>query len=190
MRLGGGLETSAFDIVNQYPEDELADIFFKYGEERYSRRISRAICEERAKKPLEKSDELAGVIWRAVPGDYRHGRIHPATRCFQALRIMVNGELVRLESTLESAFNHLSPCGKLGIISFHSLEDRIVKRFFQEKSKSCTCPPEMPICKCGGKSAAEIITKKPISAGEEEVRSNPPSRSAKLRVLRKRPDEK
>lgn len=189
MRLGEGLETSAADIVNHYPEEELADLFFLYGEERYSRRIAKAIAEARKKAAVDSTARLADIIRQAVPGEYRYGRIHPATRSFQALRIMVNGELVRLESALKSAFEVLVPGGRIGVISFHSLEDRIVKRFFAEKSRACTCPPEMPICKCGGVKSAEILTRKPLYPSEEEVSANSASRSAKFRVLRKLKDE-
>ena len=189
MRLGEGLETSAFDVINHYPEEELADLIYKFGEERYSRRIARAICESRQKEALSSSAVLAQVIWRAVPAEYRHGRIHPATRSFQALRIFVNGELVRLEAALKSSFDLLLPGGKIGVISFHSLEDRIVKRFFVEKSKACICPPEMPICKCGAEKRAEVLTRKPVCPTEEEIEENSASRSAKFRVIRKLKDE-
>ncbi len=189
MRLGGGLETSAFDVVNSYPEDEIADIVYTYGEERYSRRIARGICAARVDGPIATSAELARIIWDAVPPEYRRGRIHPATRSFQALRIFVNGELARLEGALVDAVEVLKPGGRIGVISFHSLEDRIVKRFFQAKSRACTCPPEQPICTCGGRKTLNIVTRKPLVPEEEEVRKNPPSRSAKFRVAEKVRDE-
>lgn len=190
MRLDTSLEISAYDIVNTYPEKELARIFFEYGEERYSRIIAAAIVRRRAEKPIHTSNELAELIKSAVPAKYRHGRIHPATRAFQALRIMVNGELARLESVLEDALSVLKVGGRLGVISFHSLEDRIVKQFLQRKSQSCTCPPEWPICKCGGNQAiVKFIRKKPIQPSDEEVNLNAPSRSAKLRVAEKLQDE-
>ena len=190
MRLDTSLEISAYDIVNTYPEKELARIFFEYGEERYSRIIAAAIVRHRSKKTIETSGELAELIKSSVPAKYRHGRIHPATRSFQALRIMVNGELARLESVLEDALSVLKVGGRIGIISFHSLEDRIVKQFLQRKSQSCTCPPEWPICKCGGNQAiVKFIRKKPIQPSEEEVSLNAPSRSAKLRVAEKLQDE-
>ena len=189
MRLGGDLEISAGDIVNQYPEEALADIFFEYGEERYSRRIAAAIVRERRRESISSTARLADVIRGAVPQAYRHGRIHPATRCFQALRIVVNGELARLESVLEDALAVLKPGGRMGIISFHSLEDRMVKQFFREKNRSCTCPPEQPICNCGGKRKVDLVTRKPVVPGEEEVRLNPPSRSARFRVVEKREEE-
>ena len=189
MRLGGELEITAFDIVNEYPKDEIADILFRFGEERYSRRIASAIVRAREKALIQTTAELAEVIRRGVPPEYRRGRIHPATRSFQALRIAVNGELARLEGVLQHAFTALKPGGRMGVIAFHSLEDRIVKWFFKEKRKPCTCPPDWPICKCGGVSAAEIVTKKPVRPEEDEVRINPPSRSARLRVLEKIRDE-
>jgi len=189
MRLEPGLEITAMDIVNSYPQEELADLIYKYGEEKYSRRIARAIVRARSKGAVETSGQLAEIIWDSVPPDYRHGRIHPGTRTFQALRIAVNGELARLESVLGNALNLLKAGGRMGVISFHSLEDRIVKRFFQEKNKSCTCPDEWPICKCGGRRIVNILTKKPVRPGDEEVGENSPSRSARLRVIEKIEDE-
>ncbi|HKK64668.1 MAG TPA: 16S rRNA (cytosine(1402)-N(4))-methyltransferase RsmH [Clostridia bacterium] len=189
MRLDTTLEISANDIINTYPEKELARIFFEYGEERYSRLIAAAIVRERAKSSIETSAELAQLIKSSVPAKYRYGRIHPATRSFQALRIMVNGELARLESVLEDALSVLKVGGRIGVISFHSLEDRIVKQFLQKKSQTCTCPPEWPICKCGGQAVVKLIQKKPIQPSEDEVDKNAPSRSAKLRVAEKLMDE-
>jgi 16S rRNA (cytosine1402-N4)-methyltransferase len=189
MRLEEDLEISAADIINQYPEEELADLIYEYSEERYSRRIARAVVTERAEQPIETTDRLENIIWKAVPEQYRHLKIHPATRTFQALRIAVNGELARLKSGLQSAFSVLGLGGRIGVITFHSLEDRIVKYFFREKSRACTCPPEWPICKCGGKKIARLINKKPIRPTEEEVAQNPASRSAKLRVIEKIDEE-
>jgi 16S rRNA (cytosine1402-N4)-methyltransferase len=185
MRLGKGLEISAADIVNEYPEDELADIIFEYGEERLSRRIAAKIAAVRESEPISSSSQLAKIISGAVPPSYRYGRIHPATRTFQALRIAVNGELVRLEQTLESALSVLAVGGRMAVIAFHSLEDRIVKRFFREKNKSCTCPPEWPMCKCEGTRIVDILTRKPLRPSDEEVENNAPSRSARLRVVEK-----
>lgn len=185
MRLEQGLETSARDIVNEYPEPELADLFFEYGEERYSRQIARRIGLDRKRKTFQTTADLVDSIGASVPPQYRHGRIHYATRVFQALRIAVNGELARLSSALKDAYALLKPQGRLGVISFHSLEDRIVKRFFQEKAKACICPPEQPRCTCGGEPEAEILTRKPLSPSETEVEENRASRSAKFRVLRK-----
>jgi 16S rRNA (cytosine1402-N4)-methyltransferase len=189
MRLESGLEISAADIVNEYPEEELADIIFEYGEERLSRRIAREIVGARGEEPIRSSKQLEKIIWNAVPASYRHGRIHPATRTFQALRIAVNGELVRLNQSLTSALTVLKPGGRMAVISFHSLEDRIVKHFFREKNKSCTCPPEWPMCKCGGERIVDIITRKPIRPSEDEVAGNAPSRSARLRVAEKLNEE-
>ena len=189
MRLDDTLEISASDIVNTYPEKELADIIFEFGEERYSRRIARFIAEFRKKNTIETTGQLKDIIWKAVPQQYRHGRIHPATRTFQALRILVNGELARLKITLQDALNVLKVGGRMGVISFHSLEDRIVKEFFREKNKSCTCPPEWPMCKCGGERIVTILTKKPVPPKEQEISINPPSRSAKLRVIEKLREE-
>jgi 16S rRNA (cytosine1402-N4)-methyltransferase len=186
MRLDDTLETSAFDIVNTYPRNELARIFFEYGEERYSRQIADALVEERKKEEISTSGRLAELIRSSVPVKYRYGRIHPATRSFQALRIVVNGELARLDSVLRDALLKLKVGGRMGVISFHSLEDRIVKSFFHEKSRACTCPPEWPICKCGGEqNIVNLVNKKPLIPTAEEVNLNPPSRSAKLRVVEK-----
>ncbi len=185
MRLDGSLETTAADIVNDYPEDQLADIFYHYGEERYSRRIAAAVVRARAEEEITNTERLEKIIWQAVPVPYRKGRLHPATRSFQALRIAVNGELVRLEQALEYALRRLAPGGKMGVISFHSLEDRIVKRFFQGKNKTCTCPENWPMCKCEGEPIVSILTKKPLVPTRAEIEANGPSRSAKFRVARK-----
>lgn len=185
MRLDSGLELTAADIVNDYPEEALADLLYEYGEERYSRRIARAVCRARALEPIESSRQLAEIIEASVPAAYRHGRIHAATRSFQALRIAVNGELARLQQSLDSAVRLLKKGGRIGVISFHSLEDRIVKRFFRDKSRSCTCPPEWPICKCGGIQLLEVITRRPVRPVENEVSANAASRSARLRVAEK-----
>ncbi len=189
MRLNADLEISAKDIVNSYPVRELEDVIRNYGEERYAHKIAAAICRERESGEIHSTSRLAELIVNAVPPKYRHGRIHPATRTFQALRIMVNGELARLESALEDALEVLNVGGRIGVISFHSLEDRIVKWFFKEKNKDCTCPPDWPICKCGGSRIVDILTKKPIRPEEHEIVSNPPSRSAKFRVGEKLRDE-
>ncbi|MAG13935.1 MAG: 16S rRNA (cytosine(1402)-N(4))-methyltransferase [Spirochaetales bacterium] len=190
MRLEPGLELNAADIINEYPVGELADLFFEYGEERYSRRIAREIARARSSERISTSGRLAEIIWNAVPPNYRHGRIHPATRSFQALRVVVNGELVRLSQALDASLRVLKVGGKMGVIAFHSLEDRMVKGFFREKNKSCTCPPEWPMCKCEGRRVVDLLTKKPIRAGAEEVSQNPSSRSARLRVVRKEIEER
>ncbi|MBN1685794.1 MAG: 16S rRNA (cytosine(1402)-N(4))-methyltransferase RsmH [Spirochaetales bacterium] len=185
MRLQSGLEISAADIVNEYPESELADLIFEYGEERLSRQIAKGIVTARRSGRITSSLKLADIVWHSVPPSYRYGRIHPATRTFQALRIAVNGELVRLEQALDSGLSVLKVGGRMAVISFHSLEDRIVKRFFAQKNKSCTCPPEWPMCKCGGQRIVDILTRKPVRPGAEEVSLNAPSRSARLRVIEK-----
>ena len=185
MRLENELEISASDIVNDYPQKELAKIIFEYGEERYSRSIAEAIVKERKKNQIETSDELAEVIWNAVPVSYRHGRIHPATRTFQALRIAVNGELARLKEALEAAVSVLKVGGKMGVITFHSLEDRIVKHYFKDLSRMCICPSETPICNCRGVKVAEILTRKPVTPEKGEIEENHASRSSKLRVIQK-----
>ena len=185
MRLNEQSPVSAYDIVNSYDEKSLADLIYLYGEERYSRRIASAIIAARSVKKIASSKELADLIYSAVPAQYRHGGIHPATRTFQALRIAVNGELLRLPKALESAFNVLNIGGKLGVITFHSLEDRIVKNYFRNLEKKCVCPPEFPKCVCGGQSCCELINRKPVLPSQEEIFNNSPSRSAKLRVIRK-----
>lgn len=185
MRLNDSEGKSASDIVNTMREDELANLIFNYSEERYSRRIARAIVENRQLAPITNSKTLAQIIYDCVPAPYRHGGIHPATKTFQALRIAVNAELNRLPEALNSAFDVLQVGGKMGVITFHSLEDRIVKNTFRNWAKVCSCPPEQPICTCGGSPKVELLTRKPIGPTEEEVKENSPSRSAKLRVIRK-----
>ena len=185
MRLNPNAGESVEVLVNTTREEELANIIFNYGEERYSRRIARAIVEHRKMSRIVSSKVLADIIYGAVPAQYRHGNIHPATKSFQAFRIAVNGELDRLPLALENAFKNLKTGGKLGVITFHSLEDRIVKNMFKDWAKKCTCPPEQPICNCGGKPKAELILRKPVGPTDSEVVENSPSRSAKLRVLRK-----
>ncbi|MFP4377669.1 MAG: 16S rRNA (cytosine(1402)-N(4))-methyltransferase RsmH [Spirochaetales bacterium] len=171
MRLSRSGERTAADIVNTTDESDLADIIYQYGEERLSRRIARSIVETRRTKAIETTGELEKSIWRAVPASYRHGRIHPATRTFQALRIAVNDELSRVERALPAAANKLAPGGRLGVISFHSLEDRIVKHTFRSLAE---------------RDEFRVVTKKPIIPTEDEQRENPASRSAKLRVLERR----
>jgi 16S rRNA (cytosine1402-N4)-methyltransferase len=185
MRIGDDLSRSAAEIVNTDGEEDLLHILFSYGEEKYSRRIVRAILRERGVAPIETSTRLARIVSDAVPAEARFARIHPATRTFQALRIAVNDELGRLSRGLAGAFGMLKTGGRMGVITFHSLEDRIVKRFFQEKLRGCTCPPDWPICQCGGKPSVRLLARKPISPTEDEVRDNPPSRSARLRAAEK-----
>lgn len=172
MRLNPDEGISAADIVNGYSEEALADVIYRYGEERYSRRISRAIVERRQEKEIELSSELAEIISRAVPREYRYGRIHPATRTFQALRIEVNGELSRIEPALRSAIKVVRRGGRIAVITFHSLEDRIVKWFFKDEAAK-------------DDASIRIITRKPIIPSKEEEEENTPSRSAKLRVVEK-----
>lgn len=185
MRLNANLELSAADVVNRFSETDIADLIFQYGEERYSRRIARAIVEYRREKSIETTKELAEIVWNSVPVSYRHGRIHPSTRTFQAIRIVVNQELDRIKPAIEAAIKVLKVGGRLGVITFHSLEDRIVKHLFKDLNKSCICPPEEPICKCRGIKIVDILTRKPIVPTEEEIKENSPSRSAKLRVVKK-----
>ncbi len=176
---------TAADLVNSLPESELADILYEYGDEPASRRIARAIA---AARPLQTTTTLAEVIARAAPSPRRH-KIHPATRSFQALRIVVNDELGALERTLPTAIDLLKPGGRLAVISFHSLEDRIVKQFMKREATHCLCPPHQPICTCGHRASIELITRKPIEADEIEISDNPRSRSARLRIAQKRTKE-
>lgn len=185
MRLNSEEGESAADIVNSWREEELANMIYLYSDEKMSRRIARAIVETREAGRIESSKQLADIIYNAVPGSYKHGNIHPATRTFQALRIAVNSELRRLPQALHDAFNVLETGGKLGVITFHSLEDRIVKNYFRNLGKQCICPPQQAQCSCGGEPCAQILTRKPVEPGAEEVKVNSPSRSAKLRVVRK-----
>jgi len=189
MRIDTASGLGAADLIARLSEKDLADLLYTNGGERYSRRIAHAIGDAKNSGIITSSAILAEIVERAVPPAYRHGPIHPATRTFQALRIAVNGELSRLADLLEAALRILEPGGRLGVISFHSLEDRIVKNFFREKNRDCICPPEAPICKCGGQRAVTILTKKGISPGEEEIRKNPPSRSARFRAIEKILDE-
>jgi 16S rRNA (cytosine1402-N4)-methyltransferase len=185
MRLSPALPRTAADLVNASEADELSNILFTFGEERHARSIVARVIRERSREPFTSAARLAAVIAAAVPGQYRRGRIHPATRTFQALRIAVNRELEQLQDGLAEAVRVLAPAGRIGVITFHSLEDRIVKRLFRDRSRECTCPPEWPICQCGGKAELRRITGKPVTASDEEVALNPASRSAKLRVAQK-----
>ena len=189
MRIDTGLGFSAAELINRLSEKDLADLLYTNGGERYSWRIARAICQARSTSTVSSSAVLAEIVESSVPPAYRKGPIHPATKTFQALRIAVNGELSRLHDLLNSAFRILEPGGRLGVISFHSLEDRIVKNFFREKNRDCICSVQAPICKCGGQRELTILTKKGVSPGEEEIRKNPPSRSARFRAAEKILDE-
>ena len=168
MRLDENGELDAGDVVNTYDETALANLIYNYGEERYSRRIAAAICNYRQTKQIEYTNELADIVWNAVPNEYRHRRIHPATKTFQAIRIEVNGELDRIVPALEGAVKALKPGGRIAVITFHSLEDRPVKWYFREHE-----------------NILEILTRKPVEPTEAECEMNPPSRSAKLRVVEK-----
>jgi 16S rRNA (cytosine1402-N4)-methyltransferase len=185
MRIDTSRGDTAADLVARLPEKDLADLIYNNAEERYSRRIAHAIVESRSRGTISGTAALADIVSRAVPAEYRRLRAHPATKTFQALRIAVNGELRRLLELLESALRALKAGGRMGVISFHSLEDRGVKNFFRDKNKDCICPPEMPICRCEGRRVVNLITRKAVVPGADEARSNPPSRSAKLRVVEK-----
>lgn len=177
MRFDQSQGQSAADLINHLSEEELSDTFFNFGEERFSRRIARAIVKAR---PIQTTQDLARLIEETVP---RHGQhIHPATRTFQALRIATNRELETVAAALPELVKCLSPGGKIAVISFHSLEDRIVKQFFRKESQDCICPPEQPVCTCEHQASLKILTKKPVSAAKEEINRNPRASSAKLRV--------
>jgi len=179
MRFDPANPLTAEEIINTWPEDEIADVLFRYGEERDSRRIARAILSAR---PVKGTRQLAAVIEKAVG---RHGSHHPATQTFQALRIAVNNELESVEKALPLAVQALAPTGRLAVISFHSLEDRLVKKFFRLESKNCLCPPAQPACTCGHKASIREINRRPITPTEEEINRNSRARSAKLRVVEK-----
>lgn len=180
MRFDPGQSIRAADLINSLPEQELADLLWQYGEERLARRIAQEICRQR---PLRTTLELAQLIERTVGG--RRERIHPATRTFQALRIAVNDELQALQAVLPQAIQALASGGRLAVISFHSLEDRIVKQFFRRESRDCLCPPQQPVCTCGHRASLKEITRRPIVPSENEMRTNPRSRSARLRIAEK-----
>src|SRR5438874_3643164 len=179
MRMDSSAEITAADIVNGSGERELADIFKRYGEERYARQIARAIVRRR---PLATSFELVDVIRSAIPRPQNFGDGHPAKRVFQALRIAVNDELAALESSLPAALEMLRPGGRLAVISFHSLEDRIVKHFLRDRERGCTCPPDFPVCICGHEPELRAVQRRPIRPGEAEVAANPRAASARLRA--------
>ena len=186
MRMDQTVSKTAADVVNELDEAELAKIFFEYGEERFSRAIARALVRERAKARIETTERLAEIVKLSIPAAARRSGPHPARRVFQALRIEVNDELGALDEALDGAFEILAPGGRIGVITFHSLEDRIVKRRFAKWCKGCTCPPEFPVCVCGKEPLADLVTRKAITPGEVELSRNQRSRSAKLRVVQKR----
>ena len=179
MRMDPRTLLTAEEIVNDWPQEQLADVIYRYGEETLSRRIARAII---AARPLRTTVELAGVIARAVGRRSEHSRIHPATKSFQALRIAVNDELGALETALPQVMSLLAPGKRLAVITFHSLEDRIVKQFMQQEARDCLCPPDLPICRCEHHTTLRIVTRKPIQPDAAEIAANPRSRSAKLRI--------
>ncbi len=184
MRLDGE-GPDARDLVNGLPERELADLIYRYGEERWSRRIAARICERRDAEPVETTGDLARLVIAAIPARYRVKNIHPATRVFQALRIAVNGELDAIEKSLGGAPGVLASGGRILAISFHSLEDRIVKYAFRRLARGCTCGADPAHCECDGEPVAKILTKKPVTPSVEECNRNPRARSAKLRVCEK-----
>ncbi len=185
MRMDPSAEVSAADIVNRWPERELARIFRAYGEERYSRQIARAIARRRRRRPLTRTGELVDVIRSAIPTPARFGDGHPARRVFQALRVAVNDELGQLEEGLPAAVEILRPGGRLAVISFHSLEDRIVKRFLRREARGCICPPELPACACGRLPRLRLLTPKAVRPSAREVAFNPRASSARLRGAEK-----
>ncbi len=178
MRFNPAAGRSAADLVNTLPEGELADLLYEYGEERQSRRVAKAIV---AARPLHTSTELAAVVAKALGG--KRTGVHPATRSFQALRIAVNSELDAVAQVLPQAVAALKPGGRLAVISFHSLEDRLVKQYFRQESRDCICPPGQPVCTCGHTAGLRELTRKPVQPGEQEIQANPRSRSARLRVV-------
>ena len=186
MRMNESDPVSAKDIVNNYSEEQLAEIIWRYGEDRWSKRIAQFIVAEREKEEILTTGRLVDIIKKAVPKGARQDGPHPAKRTFQAIRIEVNSELAGLEKAVRDFIDVLSPGGRLSIITFHSLEDRIVKNVFAEMARGCTCPPEIPICICGKKSAGKVITKKGIAASDEELENNPRARSAHLRIFEKK----
>ena len=185
MRMNGQDSLSARTVVNTWSQEELKRILYTYGEERYAPQIAAAICRRREEKPIETTLELVDIIRSAMPAAALREKQHPAKRSFQAIRIAVNDELGSVEKLMEDAIGLLNPGGRLAIITFHSLEDRIVKNGMSAASKGCTCPPNFPVCVCGKKPQVKLISRKPIVASDEELEMNPRSRSAKLRVCEK-----
>jgi 16S rRNA (cytosine1402-N4)-methyltransferase len=176
---------TAAEIINTYTEADLARILTQYGEEKWAVRIAKFIVDARAKAPIETTLQLVDVIKAAIPAKVRQNGHHPAKKSFQALRIEVNGELDVLRRGLDAAIRWLSPKGRIVVISYHSLEDRIVKEAFADAAKTCTCPPELPVCMCNTVPVLEIVTRKPLLPSEEEIEMNPRARSAKLRIAQK-----
>jgi 16S rRNA (cytosine1402-N4)-methyltransferase len=185
MRMDPGQELDAREVVNDWDERRLASAFQRYGEERYARAIARAIVKRRESAPFETTGELAETIKSAVPAPARFGGGHPAKRVFQAIRIVVNDELASLENALPSAWDVLRPGGRLAAVSFHSLEDRCVKRFLADRARGCICPPDLPVCVCGRTPEAELVARRAITPSADEVAANPRAASGKLRAARK-----
>lgn len=183
MRMDPEQEITAADLLNDLPADELAQILKEYGEERYARRIARAIVERRASHRLTGTRDLEEIVWSCYPAAERRGRIHPATRSFQAVRIAVNRELQQIVPALDAVVERLNPGGRLALLTYHSLEDRLVKEQFQFLSGRCRCEARLPICCCGARKLVTLVTRKPLEATAEEVAANPRSRSARLRVV-------
>ena len=183
MRMDQTAPLSARDVVNSWSRERLTDIFYKYGEERFSARIAERIVTQREKQPIETTTELAAIVKDAIPAKFRNEPQHPARRVFQAIRIAVNGELDGLEDAVRSAHDLLNPGGRLAILTFHSLEDRIVKNVFRSFENPCTCPISAPVCICGKKPTARILTRHPITADEREQAENSRSTPAKLRAI-------
>ena len=185
MRMNSQDTLSAYDVVNSWSYDQLKRILYDYGEERYAPKIAAAICSRRENAPIATTLELVDVIRGAMPASALREKHHPAKRSFQAIRIAVNDELGAVSKVMEDAIPLLNPGGRLAVITFHSLEDRIVKNAMAEAAKGCTCPPNFPVCVCGNKPKVKLITRKPIVSGEEELERNPRARSAKLRICEK-----
>ena len=186
MRMNSEDVLTAYDVVNTWSFEELKRILYDYGEERYAPRIASAICSRREEKPIETTLELVDIIRGAMPAAALREKQHPAKRSFQAIRIAVNDELGSVEKVMKDAVPCLNPGGRLAVITFHSLEDRIVKNAMADAAKGCTCPPSFPVCVCGKKPQVKLITRKPIVSGNEELERNPRARSAKLRVCEKK----
>jgi len=185
MRMNREDALSAYEVVNTWSFEELRRILFDYGEERYAPRIAEAICRRREEKPIETTLELVDVIRGAMPAAALREKQHPAKRSFQAIRIAVNDELGSVEKVMADAIPCLNPGGRLAVITFHSLEDRIVKNAMGDAAKGCTCPPNFPVCVCGKKPKVKLVNRKPITSTQEELNANPRARSAKLRVCEK-----
>ena len=185
MRMDATDALNAYTVVNTWPYEELKRILFEYGEERYAPQIASSICKRREQVPIETTLELVEVIRSAMPAAALREKQHPAKRSFQAIRIAVNDELNSVARVMEAAIPRLNPGGRLAVITFHSLEDRIVKNAMAAAAKGCTCPPSFPVCVCGKKPKVKLITRKPIVSGEEELERNPRARSAKLRICEK-----